>query len=102
MNRKRLGYLVGDVGLFMIVVGVYVSFGLGPGLAALGVYCLALGHSIGKSADENTARLRFAGDHAEGLEFVEAENDEGESVNLGTWVIDDGYHFLEIEGVEYE
>lgn len=39
-------------------------------------------------------RLRFAGSFADGLEFVEAENSDGESIEVGTWERDGDYHIL--------
>jgi hypothetical protein len=41
-------------------------------------------------------RLRFDGDFAEGLTFVEAENEDGESINVGEWSEEDGDKILTI------
>ena len=41
-------------------------------------------------------RLRFAGTFADGLEFVEAENEDGESIDVGEWSKDGDDHILTI------
>ena len=44
----------------------------------------------------NDIRLRFSGTFPEGLTFVEAENEEGESINIGEWSEEDGDKILTI------
>jgi len=39
-------------------------------------------------------RLRFAGSFGDGLEFVEAEDGDGNSIDVGTWERDGDYHIL--------
>lgn len=41
--------------------------------------------------------LHFDGHHGEGLEFVEAETPDGESINLGEWDIGRGGSTLKFE-----
>jgi len=41
--------------------------------------------------------LHFDGHHGEGLEFVEAETPDGESINLGEWDIGKGGSTLKFE-----
>jgi len=44
-----------------------------------------------------SVRLHFDGHHGEGLEFVEAETPDGESIELGEWDIGRGGSTLKIE-----
>lgn len=41
-------------------------------------------------------QLRFAGSFGAGLEFVEAENADGESVSVGEWEQDGDHHLLKL------
>lgn len=41
--------------------------------------------------------IRFKGSFGEGLEFVEVENEDGESINVGEWEEDGEYWVLQIE-----
>ena len=41
--------------------------------------------------------MHFDGHHGEGLEFVEAETPDGESINLGEWDICSGGSTLKFE-----
>lgn len=45
---------------------------------------------------ENEIRLRFSGSFPEGLTFVDAENSDGESINVGDWSEEDGDKILTI------
>lgn len=40
--------------------------------------------------------LRFAGDEPT-LQFVEAEDGDGESIDIGTWVPEDDFHLLKVD-----
>lgn len=44
----------------------------------------------------NEIRLRFDGEFPEGLTFVDIENSEGESINVGEWSEEDGDKVLTI------
>lgn len=43
-------------------------------------------------------QIRFQGSFAEGLEFVETENLDGEGVSVGEWEREDDYWLLKIGG----
>jgi len=48
----------------------------------------------------NEVRLRFSGSFGDGLEFVEAENADGESIDVGEWERDGGDHILSLDPEE--
>jgi len=47
--------------------------------------------------ETQTINIRFAGDFASGLEFVEIENEDGESIGVGEWDVGQKGAVLQLE-----
>lgn len=91
---KRLQKLFGNATFLVLAASMYFAWGLAAGLAGVALYLFLITLALKEKWEDHQGAINvvFTGMGPD-LQFVEVENDDGESVDVGTWETNTGDQF---------